>query len=144
MSCALGFDYGTRRIGVAAGNRVTLSAQPLRPLSARNGEPDWQRVDALLVEWNPVALIVGLPLMLDGADQAITRRARAFAGALRELYPLPVHLIDERHTSQEAARRFAALRASGNARRRDAVNLDSIAAAVILETWLRESTDRAW
>lgn len=137
MSCVLGFDYGARRIGVASGNRISRSAQPLAPLAAQAGQPDWSRVDALLLEWKPEALIVGLPLTLDGGEQKITRSARAFADALSARSGLSVHLMDERHTSQEAARRFAALRAAGAARRRDAANLDSLAAAVILETWLR-------
>lgn len=138
-TCALGFDYGTRRIGIASGNRISASAQPLQALPAQAGEPDWRRVDALLSEWKPEALVVGLPLMLDGSDQTITRRARAFADALQKRYALPVHLIDERHTSQEATRRFAAQRAAGLQRRRGAANLDSVAAAIILESWLRES-----
>ncbi|MBS0430952.1 MAG: Holliday junction resolvase RuvX [Proteobacteria bacterium] len=137
--CLIGFDFGMRRIGIASGNRISASAQPLPTLPARGGEPDWNRVDALLAEWNPQALVVGLPLTLDGGEQAITRGARAFARALEQRYALPVHLVDERHTSQEAARRFAGQRAAGKARRRDAANLDSLAAVVILETWLREN-----
>ena len=140
MSCVLGFDYGTRRIGIAAGNRISASAQPLQALPARGGEPDWQRVDALCAEWKPDALVVGLPLTLDGGEQAVTRGARAFARKLEDRCKLPVHLVDERHTSQEAARRFAGQRAAGAARRSAAANLDSLAAVVILETWLREPT----
>lgn len=138
--CVIGFDYGMRRIGVASGNAVSASAQPLQALPARGGEPDWTRVDALRAEWNPEALVVGLPLTLDGGEQAITRGARAFAHKLEQRYGLPVYLIDERHTSQEASRRFAGQRASGNARRRDAANLDSLAAVVILEAWLQDLT----
>ena len=140
MSCVLGFDFGARRIGVASDNRISLSAQALQPLMARAGEPDWIRVDALLAEWRPDALVVGLPLTLDGGEQAVTRGARAFAAALGQRSHLPVHLMDERHTSQEAARRFAAQRAAGSARRRDAANIDSLAAAVILESWLTQPT----
>lgn len=136
--CVLGFDYGTRTIGVAAGNRISASAQSLQALSAKGGEPDWQRADALLAEWKPDALVVGLPLTLDGGEQAVTRGARAFAQKLRARYELPVHLVDERHTSQEAARRFAQQRAAGLQRRRNAANLDSLAAVVILESWLHE------
>jgi len=138
MGCILGFDYGTRMIGVAAGNRISASAQSLQALPAKGGEPDWQRVDALLAEWKPDALIVGLPLTLDGGEQAVTRGARGFAQKLHARYELPVHLVDERHTSQEAARRFAEQRAAGLQRRRHAANLDSLAAVVILESWLRE------
>lgn len=139
MSCVLGFDFGARRIGVASGNRISQSARPLPALIANKGEPDWVRVDALLSEWQPEALVVGLPLTLDGGEQAITRGARAFADALGTRSKLPVHMVDERHTSQEAARRFAAQRAAGSARRRDAENIDSLAAAVILESWLTQT-----
>ncbi|HET7932071.1 MAG TPA: Holliday junction resolvase RuvX [Rhodanobacteraceae bacterium] len=134
--CVLGFDYGARRIGVASGNRISQSAHPLPILMVNAGEPDWMRVDALLAEWRPDALIVGLPLTLDGGEQKITQAARAFAASLATRSKLPVHLVDERHTSQEAARRFAGQRAAGAARRRDAANIDSLAAAVILESWL--------
>jgi putative Holliday junction resolvase len=137
--CVLGFDYGARRIGVASGNRISQSARPLPALLSRKGEPDWSRIDTLLAEWQPDALVVGLPLTLDGGEQAITRGARAFADTLGQRSGLPVHLVDERHTSQEAARRFAAQRASGSARRRDAENIDSVAAAVILESWLTQT-----
>ena len=138
--CVLGFDYGARCIGVASGNRISRSAAPLAPLGARAGQPDCSRIDALLAEWKPDALIVGLPLTLDGGEQAVTRGARAFADALAQRSKLPVHLVDERHTSQEAARRFAAQRAAGSARRRDAANVDSLAAAVILESWLTQTS----
>ena len=137
--CVLGFDYGARRIGVASGNRISQSARPLPVLMVKSGQPDWVRVDALLSEWQPEALVVGLPLTLDGGEQAITRSARAFAEALGTRSNLPVHMIDERHTSQEASRRFAAQRAAGSARRRDAENIDSLAAAVILESWLTQT-----
>ena len=139
--CVLGFDFGMRCIGVASGNRISQSARPLAALTAQSGQPDWPRVDALLAEWQPDALVVGLPLTRDGGEQAITRRARAFAAALAQRSGLAVEMADERHTSQEAARRFAAQRASGSARRKDAANIDSLAAAVILEGWLTEHPD---
>lgn len=135
--CVLGFDFGARRIGVASGNRISLTARPLPALVANAGRPDWTHIDALLAEWRPEALIVGLPLTLDGGEQKITRGARAFAAALGERSGLPVQLVDERHTSREAARQFAAQRAAGTMRRRDGANIDSLAAVVILESWLR-------
>lgn len=140
MSCVLGFDFGTRWIGVASGNRISETARALPALAARGGEPDWSRVKALITEWQPDALIVGLPLALDGGEQKTSKAARAFAATLGERSGLPVHLVDERHTSQEAARRFAAQRAAGTARRHDAANIDSLAAAVILESWLSQRT----
>lgn len=134
--CVLGFDYGTRWIGVASGNRISRSAHALPALAARAGKPDWARIDTLLADWKPDVLVVGLPLTRDGGEQATSKAARAFAGALAARSGVPVELVDERHTSQEAARRFAGQRAAGTARRRDAANIDSLAAAVILESWL--------
>jgi putative Holliday junction resolvase len=134
----LGFDFGTRVIGVAVGNRLT-GARALATVN--NGkEPDWQRLDALVREWHPSDLIVGLPLSLDGGEQAIARAAREFAATMRQRYRLPVRLVDERLTSVEASRRFAAQRASGAARRKDAASLDAIAASIILENWFAQGS----
>ncbi|HEU0277343.1 MAG TPA: Holliday junction resolvase RuvX [Rhodanobacteraceae bacterium] len=138
--CVLGFDFGTRWIGVASGNRISRSARPLAALAARGGQPDWERIGALLVEWRPEALVVGLPLTLEGQEQKASRGARAFAQTLGQRSGLAVHLVDERHTSREAAGRFAAARRAGATRRRDAANIDSLAAAVILERWLLQSS----
>lgn len=139
MSCALGFDVGSRLIGVAVGNAITGSARPLTVIPVRDKQPEWDRLDDLLREWQPESLVVGLPLTLDGGEQAITRSARRFAQQLRERYSLPVSLTDERHSSQEAARRFAAGRAAGLRRRRHAQTIDADAAAVILESWLAQT-----
>lgn len=136
MSSALGFDVGTRLIGVAVGNDLTGSARPLDIVHVRDKQPDWPRLDDLMRQWSPDMLVVGLPLTLDGGSQPITRHARRFAEQLRNRYQLPVHMRDERHSSQEAARRFAQARAAGLRRRRDAEKIDAVAAAVILESWL--------
>lgn len=136
MSCVFGFDVGSRLTGVAIGNTFTASARALAVLAVHDDEPDWNRLDALHREWRPDTLVVGLPLTLDGAEQAASRRARRFAATLQQRYGLPVALVDERHSSQEAARRFAAARAAGLRRRRDAATIDAEAAAVILERWL--------
>lgn len=136
MSGVLAFDVGTRRIGVAAGNRLTGTAQAVAIVAVHQGEPDWARLDELLRQWQPDALVVGLPLTLEGGEQAITGHARRFATTLGERAKVPVHLHDERHSSQEAARRFAQARALGSRRRRDAGMLDAMAAVVILESWL--------
>ena len=122
---ALGFDFGTRRIGVAVGN-------------GQQG-PDWKRIGALVRDWRPQILLVGLPLTLDGAEQRNSAAAREFAAALTQRYELPAHLVDERLSSREAAGRFADRRARGAARRKDARNLDAIAAQVIVETWLTQT-----
>jgi putative Holliday junction resolvase len=131
----LGFDFGTRVIGVAVGNRLT-GARALTTVGHGDDAPDWQRLDALIREWRPAMLIVGLPLTLDGGEQAMTRAARAFGDALGARYGLHIALVDERLTTHEAGRRFAARRAAGSARRKHAAEIDAIAAEVILENWL--------
>ena len=136
MSCVFGFDVGSRLTGVAIGNTITASARALTTLAMKDDAPDWTRLDTLRQEWQPDTLVVGLPLTLDGTEQAASRRARRFADQLQQRYSLPVVLVDERHSSQEAAQRFAAARAVGLKRRRDAASIDAEAAAVILERWL--------
>ena len=139
MSCVLGFDVGSRLTGVAIGNRLTATARALDVVAMRDGQPDWNRLDALQREWQPDTVVVGLPLTLDGTEQPASRRARAFASQLGQRYGLPVRLVDERHSSREAAQRFAAGRAAGLRRRRDAAGIDAEAAAVILERWLTDA-----
>ncbi|OOG47939.1 Holliday junction resolvase RuvX [Rhodanobacter sp. C01] len=136
MSCVLGFDVGSRLTGVAIGNAFTASARGLTTIAVREGEPDWQQLDRLRTEWLPETLIVGLPLTLDGTEQPASRNARRFAAQLQQRYGLPVVLVDERHSSQEAALRFAAARGAGLKRRRDAATIDAEAAAIIVERWL--------
>ncbi len=132
----LGFDFGTRRTGVALGENVTGGSRALTTLTCKAGEPSWDELQRLVEEWQPQALVVGLPLALDGGEQPMSGRARRFARQLGEHFNLPVHLHDERHTSQEAARRFAVARQAGTRRRRDGAKLDAMAAAVMLESWL--------
>jgi len=140
-STVLGFDVGSRRIGVAIGSAFSVGARALAMIDVRGDGPDWAALDRLHREWRPHGLIVGDPLTLDGDDQPNRRRAHAFARQLQQRYRLPVLLVDERSSSVEAARRFAAERAEGRRRRRDAANLDAVAAAVIIERWLSAPGD---
>ena len=131
----LAFDFGTRLIGVAVGNCIAASARALTTIANGN----WSGLDALVADWRPEHLVVGLPLALDGGEQAMSRAARNFASALEQRYARPAHLVDERHTSNEAARRFADQRARGTAKRKDAAAIDALAAQIILEAWLAEA-----
>ena len=133
----IGFDYGARRIGVAVGHRLS-GARPLQVIANSANGPDWQRINTLVREWRPQCLLVGLPLTLEGDEQRNSRAARDFAASLQQRYALPTHLVDERLTSHDAARRFAERRAEGLARRKHATNLDADAAALIIETWLAQ------
>ena len=134
---ALSFDYGARIIGIAVGHRISAGARALTTLA--NG--DWTRLDALVTEWRPEHLVVGLPLALDGSEQPMSHAARAFASELHRRYARDVHLVDERYTSGEAARRFAGQRARGTARRKHAAAIDALAAQIILESWLAGTSD---
>lgn len=134
MSVYLGFDFGYRRIGVAIGQAVTLSARPLPTLLAKEGIPDWNQIKKVIDQWKPQALIVGLPTHLDDSEQYTTPAARNFANELKQRFALPVHLVDERLTTVEAR---AQLFAEGGYRKIQGTQVDSIAACLILEQWLQ-------
>lgn len=136
-----GFDVGARRIGVAVGSRFGHGARALAVIDVHHDMPDWNAIDKLRKEWRPDGMVVGDPMTLDGGDQPIRKRAHAFARELIERYALPVVLVDERSSSIEAAQRFAADRAEGRRRRRDAASLDAVAAAIIVERWLAAPAD---
>ena len=130
----LGFDFGMRRIGVAAGQTTTCTAQPLETLQVRDGIPQWEQITRLIAEWQPNGLVVGIPVQMDGALQEMTHAAKRFANRLKERYHLPVYDSDERLTSVEARSRIYEV-----AGYKGLVNnpIDGMAAAVILEAWMR-------
>lgn len=129
----LGFDYGRRRIGVAVGQELTGSARPLALLAARRQTPDWDGIGRLIREWRPDLLVVGVPRHADGSASATTTAALDFARHLAQRFGLAVETIDERLSSKAAA---GLLEETGGSRRRTA--LDPLAAALILESWLRQ------
>ncbi len=135
----LGFDYGLKRIGMAVGDEVTRLARPL-PTIANGREPDWTALSKALKEWRPTAVIVGLPVDLDGNDQSITTHARHFAFQLRTRYGIPVHLVDERMSSRAADDEIRSARADGRKTRRlQKGERDGVAARLILEQFLAEA-----
>ncbi len=119
----LAFDFGLKRTGVAVGNRLTRTATP-QPTIRAEGDARWAPIESRLAEWQPDALVVGVPLHPDGAAHENTARARKFARQLRGRFGLPVYEVDERYSTTEA-------HAAGA---RDA---DAAAAAIILEQFLR-------
>jgi len=132
----MGFDFGFRRIGIAIGQTATHTASRLE--TVRHGQqPEWQAIDRLVREWKPSTLLVGLPLGIDGEETDMSRAARRFGAKLHKRYSLNVMYSDERLTSKAAGSRFIEQRASGNLRRKDASQLDSMAAQIILENWLQ-------
>jgi putative Holliday junction resolvase len=136
---ALVFDHGGRRIGVALALPVVGTATPITTLAARAGVPDWPVVDRLVTEWQPAALVVGVPYHAAGAAPGTSEAAAlAFAAALAERYRLPVTRIDETLSSAEATDRLRAQRQSGVRRQRvRTADVDAMAACVIAESWLK-------
>lgn len=136
----LGIDFGQRTVGLAVAHRLTGSARPLDPIRYRDSESLMTSLDEVVSRWRPALIVIGLPLAADGGESDMSRRVRAFAAQLRERdATLDVRLQDERLTSHAAAERHASRRQQGRARRRDARRLDSVAAGLILESWMGEN-----
>ena len=98
----IGFDFGLKHLGIAVGQTVTGTASGLSTLKARNGKPNWSEIDELLVQYRPIALVVGLPLNMDGSDSHISQRASTFAQRIARHTHLPTYLADERLSSWAA------------------------------------------
>ena len=122
LTSFLAFDFGTRRVGVATGNSLTRTATPLTSVAAE-GEARMAAIAALIDEWRPAELVVGVPFHPDGAAHVNTERARRFGRQLQARFGLPVHEVDERYTTTDA-------------KRAGAVDLDAAAAAILLEQHL--------
>ena len=140
---ALAFDYGLRRIGMAAGDTLTATAAPRPAVAARAGVPDWGAIAREIHALAPQVLIVGVPYNADGSDGTLAQAARDFAVQLAERFALPVAHVDEHGSSLEAGPALRERRASGQRRRRvQREDIDSAAAAVILTRWLAGEGDR--
>ncbi|PSF09622.1 Holliday junction resolvase RuvX [Marinobacter halophilus] len=131
----LAFDFGTRRIGVATGQEMLGTGQPLAMIPARDGVPDWATIEKILAEWCPDIVVVGLPLNMDDSENDMCARARKFGKRLHGRYHVPVAMVDERLTSFEAK---GDVMASGGSRDYGRHGVDDRAAVLILETWCRE------
>ncbi|WP_375171106.1 Holliday junction resolvase RuvX [Marinobacter sp.] len=136
----LAFDFGTRRIGVASGQELLGSGQPVAMLPARDGIPDWQQLAHLLEEWRPDLVVVGLPLNMDDTENEMCARARKFGKRIHGRFHLPVEMVDERLTSFEAK---GEVMAAGGSRDFGRHGVDDRAAVLILETWFGLQRERA-
>ena len=125
---AMAFDFGTTKIGVAVGQQITGTASPVAVVKARDGIPQWLAIDRLVEEWQPKVLVVGLPINMDGTESDMSKAATRFSRRLHGRYGIRIELMDERLSTFEA-REFE-----------NPDQLDAIAAKLILETWLAEST----
>ena len=129
----MAFDFGTQRIGIAIGQRITGSASPLNPIKARDGVPDWDLLQRVVDEWQTDAFVVGLPLNMDGSASNMSRRANKFAKRLVGRYHRPAYTHDERLTSYEAK---GIVIEQGGSRDFGANSVDGLAAQLILESWM--------
>ncbi len=130
------FDFGLRRIGVAVGQNVTASANPLTAVRNTDSGPDWQAISNVVNEWHPGRLIVGMPLHEDGSPSEMGVPIKAFIAELGR-FELPVEQVDERYSSIEANEVLKSERAMGSRGRINKEAIDSVAAALIAERWLK-------
>ena len=131
----LGFDYGSKHLGIAVGGSASGRAEPLATASVHQGIPDWPMLDRLINEWKPAALIVGLPLNMDDSENAMSRAARKFGHRLQGRYNLPVQMVDERLTSVDAKNTLVESRVPWKQRK---ARVDKLAAQNILQAYLDE------
>jgi len=134
----LAFDFGRQRIGIAVGQEITNSSNPLTTLKAINNKPDWDGISKLINEWQPDALVVGIPLQMDGSEQEMSQAARRFGRQLHGRYRLPIFEADERLSSREAEQQIKQQRKNGTRGRSQKGDIDKLAASVILQRWLDE------
>ena len=117
----LAFDFGEKRIGVAVGNTITKTAEPLTIIQQKNQDERWKAIEQLIQEWQPQILIVGLPKHPDGAEHDMTHKAKRFGNQLYGRFQKQVVWVDERFTSVSVD--------GGN---------DALAAQLILQQYLEE------
>ena len=145
----LGFDYGSKRIGIAIGQEVTGTVNPLTTLHSINSKPDWENISKLIKEWQPDLIVVGLPLHMDGSEQAMTQAAKRFANQLNGRYQIPVVLMDERLSSHEAeslikeqshshSHSKSHLKSKPPSVFQDKAQIDMISAQLILQSWMSQ------
>jgi putative holliday junction resolvase len=140
VSVVLALDFGLKRIGIASGDTLTRSAHPLSTLTNGPTGPDWAALQRVLNDLRPARIAVGEPYNADGSESPLTAVARRFAAELAQRSSLPVDLVDERWSSQDAEERLRAARASGARTRKVArEDVDAAAAAVILERWFEKN-----
>ncbi|MFB2773732.1 Holliday junction resolvase RuvX [Shewanella xiamenensis] len=128
----LGFDFGTKSIGVAVGQQITSSATPLLSLKAVDGIPNWDEIAKLIQEWQPDLVVVGLPLNMDGTEQEMTHRARKFANRLNAKFGVKIVTQDERLTTTDAKARLFEL---GGFKALTKGQVDAVSAVLIVESY---------
>ncbi len=138
-SIVLAFDFGERFLGVAVGNTLTGLAHPADMIEATEVDKRFAAIEALLKDWQPTRLVVGVPFSMDGSEHVMTARCRRFARQLEGRFRLPVDLVDERLTSASAEE---SLRQAGKGGRKHKHLTHSVSAQIILQAWLDDPSQR--
>ena len=133
----LAFDFGMKRIGVAVGNTISQTTQALVTLHGEQNEQKFATISALIKEWQPAALVVGLPSNEDGTPHEMTRLCRRFANRLKGRFNLPAILVDERYTSATASMQLNEMGVRGIKQKK---MIDQVAAQQILQAYFDEPT----
>lgn len=131
-STVMCFDFGEQRIGVAVGEHLLATANPLTTINNESNEIRFQIISALIQEWQPKLLVVGLPLSVDGTEHSVTQLCKKFARRLNGRFNLPVVLVDERYSSAEASNLLNQTGIKGRAQK---TMLDQVAAQTILQSY---------
>ncbi|WP_394128957.1 Holliday junction resolvase RuvX [Shewanella maritima] len=132
----LGFDFGTKSIGIAIGQAVTGTARPLLSIKANDGIPNWDQIGDLIKEWQPDIVVVGLPLNMDGTEQEMTQRARKFANRINGRFGIKIATQDERLTTADAKARLFEL---GGYKALTKDQVDAVSAVLIVESYFENS-----
>lgn len=142
----MGFDFGTARIGIAVGGFDSRRAEAVTTLHVKNGQPDWDKIAALVEAWQPTTLVVGTPFIGNSADSPSAARLKkqlsSFRRTLQARFDLPVALADEAYTSTEARYMLREQRRAGRTTKVRKDEVDMTAAAVMLQSWLAQAPDR--
>lgn len=133
LEIVLGFDFGTKNLGVAVGNLLTETAQPISILKVTNNQPDWNAIQKLLDDWQPDAFIVGIPYTQDGTETEHIKIIRKFMNRLHGRYGLAVYEVDESYSSSQSEQYLKPSQKGKKA------TLDAISAAIIIERWLKDN-----
>jgi putative holliday junction resolvase len=136
----LGFDYGTKYIGVASGQTLTKTATPICSIRATSGTTNWPEIAKLINNWQPDKIVVGLPLNMDGTKQVITIKCEKFGKEIEKRFNIPVFFTDERLSTWEAKQTLSSnTRDNNKLKKKDFSDLNALAAKILLEQWLQQN-----
>ena len=124
---------------MAIGNSLTSTAQPLQVIHNNSGTPEWSLIDQTMTDWAPAGIVVGVPVTVDGEVQELTRHALGFIRRLKKRYPVPVFSADERFSSMDAQQELKKMRSRGQRGKTQHADVDTLAAALILERWFADN-----